>query len=262
MHDQSTTKRCSKCGEDKPLDDFYRSKRGLHGRYSSCKACKSAQSTTWVKQNREKRNETRAARRERRKAEGPDVVVTEKRCPDCGATKPREQFGKDRGARDGLQHRCKACARQRRRERVARNRQQEPVAVGTKRCSRCKRELAVAQFSIKRTEADGRYCYCRECHSEMRDTDEYRERAVATVNRSRARRQGAEGDATAEQRRARWDYYGGRCWMCGCEAEGMDHVIALSSGGSNWPANLRPACASCNASKFNHDWRPLVAAAS
>lgn len=262
MHDQSTTKRCSKCGEDKPLDDFSRCKSGLYGRYSICKPCKSAKSTAWVKQNREKRNETRSARRERRKAEGPDVVVAEKRCRDCGETKPRERFGKDRGARDGLQPRCKACARERARERRAKNREREPVSIGTKVCAQCRRERGVEDFSIHRTQPDGRASYCRECYSEMRDTDEYRERTVATVNRSRARRHGAAGDATAEQRRARWDYYGGRCWMCGCEAEGMDHVIALSNGGGNWPANLRPACASCNASKFNHDWRPLVAAAS
>jgi hypothetical protein len=30
---------------------------------------------------------------------------------------------------------------------------------------------------------------------------------------------------------------------------GEDHVKPLARGGSNWPANLRPACKSCNSRK-------------
>jgi 5-methylcytosine-specific restriction endonuclease McrA len=51
------------------------------------------------------------------------------------------------------------------------------------------------------------------------------------------------------QFRARWDFYGGKCWMCGGLANQVDHVIPLSRGGSNWPANLRPACRSCKGRK-------------
>src|SRR4051812_42621422 len=32
-------KRCSKCGETKALESFYRSKTGTHGRHAYCKAC-------------------------------------------------------------------------------------------------------------------------------------------------------------------------------------------------------------------------------
>ena len=49
------------------------------------------------------------------------------------------------------------------------------------------------------------------------------------------------------------------CWMCGAEATEIDHVKPLSAGGSNWPANLRPACHPCNRAKSNH-W-PLRSAA-
>jgi 5-methylcytosine-specific restriction endonuclease McrA len=64
-----------------------------------------------------------------------------------------------------------------------------------------------------------------------------------------ARKRGAPGRATPEQLTARWNYYGGRCWMCFATAEQFDHVIPLSRGGANWPANLRPACAICNQKK-------------
>ena len=34
------TKRCTKCGKEKPLTEFYRSKKGKYGRYSICVICK------------------------------------------------------------------------------------------------------------------------------------------------------------------------------------------------------------------------------
>lgn len=64
-----------------------------------------------------------------------------------------------------------------------------------------------------------------------------------------ARFKNAPGRANATQIAARWDYYGGRCWICGASATDTDHVKPLAAGGSNWPANLRPSCSPCNRSK-------------
>lgn len=46
----------------------------------------------------------------------------------------------------------------------------------------------------------------------------------------------------------------GRCAYCNVEFASrteatIDHVVALSAGGSNWPSNLRLACRSCNSEK-------------
>lgn len=54
---------------------------------------------------------------------------------------------------------------------------------------------------------------------------------------------------SAQHIKWRWEMWGGRCWMCGGRATETDHVVALSRGGSHWPANLRPICRVCNASK-------------
>lgn len=67
----------------------------------------------------------------------------------------------------------------------------------------------------------------------------------------KANKMSAQGYATPEQIQARIDYYGRLCYMCGKEANGIDHLIPLSVGGTNWPANLRPACRSCNSKKGN-----------
>src|SRR6266852_40005 len=61
----------------------------------------------------------------------------------------------------------------------------------------------------------------------------------------RAMKRGAPGHANATQIKARWDYFGGLCWMCGRPAKVLDHVKPLIAGGSHWPANLRPACRPC-----------------
>lgn len=83
-----------------------------------------------------------------------------------------------------------------------------------------------------------------------------RDRKAANESRRRAALAAACGAATAEQIAARWDYYGGKCWICGASATTTDHVKPLSRGGSHWPANLRPACGPCNFGK--QDTWPFV----
>lgn len=67
--------------------------------------------------------------------------------------------------------------------------------------------------------------------------------------RDRARKAGAVGEMTIEQLQARIDYYGGKCWICGAPWRHIDHVIPWVLGGTNWPANVRPACEKCNVRK-------------
>src|SRR6266545_4294413 len=76
-------------------------------------------------------------------------------------------------------------------------------------------------------------------------------------NRRRARLCGAAGTFTLAQVLARFAFFGNRCVYCGMMAGlTIDHHIPLAMGGSNWPSNLRPACARCNASKGGRRLRP------
>jgi len=47
-------KECRKCGEVKPLSDFWKSKEGLYGRHSQCKKCSLQRHTEWRNKNKEK----------------------------------------------------------------------------------------------------------------------------------------------------------------------------------------------------------------
>lgn len=78
---------------------------------------------------------------------------------------------------------------------------------------------------------------------------------IAVAPRERARRLGLPviGECTPRQLIARLDVFANRCWMCRQPAGEVDHVKPLSAGGSQWPANLRPACQACNTAK-NSQW--------
>ena len=77
------------------------------------------------------------------------------------------------------------------------------------------------------------------------------EKLAANTQQRRALKANADGTATAEQIKARFQYHENRCYYCGDNESGLhvEHRIPLSRGGSNWPANLVPACQSCNFTK-------------
>lgn len=62
---------------------------------------------------------------------------------------------------------------------------------------------------------------------------------------------------SADQLRDRLSMFSG-CWMCGADADTVDHVIPLALGGWHCLSNLRPACNSCNASKGIKSWRDVA----
>lgn len=74
---------------------------------------------------------------------------------------------------------------------------------------------------------------------------------IESRHRRRARLNSASGHATKEQIQARFDYHGNKCYYCGDSSSRLEieHRIPLSRGGSNWPANIVPACKHCNNKK-------------
>lgn len=51
-------KKCSKCGETKPLTEFHKSYRGADGHRGYCKVCQQAVYRTWHEANKERRAAT------------------------------------------------------------------------------------------------------------------------------------------------------------------------------------------------------------
>jgi 5-methylcytosine-specific restriction endonuclease McrA len=102
---------------------------------------------------------------------------------------------------------------------------------------------------------------CSSCYSrQWRHSNPDQKAAQRFVRR--ALMAAAPGACTEKQLKDRLAYYGGMCWICGARpGDTVDHVKPLTRGGSNWPANLRPACRPCNTSKGNR-WPFVVAVAS
>lgn len=78
-----------------------------------------------------------------------------------------------------------------------------------------------------------------------------RARQLAKAHRRRV----AKGAFSKEQWFAKCEYWGWRCYFC-CVSltvytATVDHRIPISKGGSNWIANIAPACGFCNKSRGN-----------
>jgi 5-methylcytosine-specific restriction endonuclease McrA len=79
--------------------------------------------------------------------------------------------------------------------------------------------------------------------------------AYVAQERRRARKAAAPiNDLTRKQWRAIKAAFGNRCAYCGEHFERltMDHIIALSKGGSHTAGNVVPACRSCNCRKWTY----------
>lgn len=68
-------KRCSKCGETKPLDQFSRDKRTKDGRRSNCKGCQRAYYAGWYADNQARRVDQAFNWNSRYRLRSPDLYV-------------------------------------------------------------------------------------------------------------------------------------------------------------------------------------------
>ena len=146
------TKRCSSCGEIKPVAEFYKDDNASDGLKSHCKAC-----------HRAKVNSRQKERREAAKAERADeLTTTTKVCPKCGRELPKEAFGRHAKTRDGLQPMCRECKG----AILHGNRQQTPqTAEGVKVCSKCGETKPTTDFYRDSKSPDGLQYWCKSCSS-------------------------------------------------------------------------------------------------
>lgn len=86
------------------------------------------------------------------------------------------------------------------------------------------------------------------------------EKAMERYTKRRARELEAEGHYTKADIALMYKSQKGLCWWCGKPVGDnyhIDHRVALTKGGTNWPDNLCVSCPECNRSKGNklpHEW--------
>lgn len=101
------TKRCTKCGVEKPLSGFHSDYHNKNIKQSQCKDCRRAYQAAWRNKNASKTPSEK-----------------EQRCCNCGETKPAGEFRRWNGSTSGLTSSCKLCIRKRDRARYPKKRMQ------------------------------------------------------------------------------------------------------------------------------------------
>ena len=164
-------------------------------------------------------------------------------CNQCQQVKPIEAFTANAGRARGVNSFCRACF-----SRLCRTRYR-PVIYAQQTAWRRANPAATARYGQRYSQANPEKIRAKARRLKARNPERYRQYMKTGDRNRRARERLAPGHATTEQQQARWDYFGGLCWMCGIPADVMDHVKPLARDGSGWPANLRPACNRCNQKK-------------
>ena len=166
------SKRCSKCGQLKPVGDFYASTRNRDGYSCHCKLCV---------QNQKQSYHRRLAARRQSEIRRTDT----KKCPKCRQVKRVSEFYKAVGKVDGYRALCKECdssSAVQYRKKVADREFEDILPTGKKRCWMCKRHLPVEKFNYDRNQNDGLTTLCRECSKEYK-THHYEENYGDFYNR-------------------------------------------------------------------------------
>jgi len=173
-----------------------------------------------------------------------------KACTKCGATKSLAEFGPDKRKIDGRKAACRACYRDAQNSYRADN--VEHVKVIEKRAMERfaqahperLREIKLKHFRANRERYNEYSRQYRRLYPDKKRAETQRYRAI------KARANGSHGSADIARQLAAQKR---RCWWCRTKlAENtyhVDHLIALSQGGSNGPENIVIACPTCNLSK-------------
>jgi len=185
--------------------------------------------------------------------------VEEKACTKCTKSKPLDDYGPDKRAKDGKQSKCKACYADYQAER-----RKDPVKKATDTASK-KRSMAKRKgyYQTKRNQN----------RNKQRQDPAERERWLAGQRTWRAKDGNiARGNHTRRARKLAAQVAGpvppgtyaevlasGPCVYCGAPATTVDHVVPLARGGHEAEYNLVPACGTCNFSKgpkLLSEWDP------
>lgn len=165
-------KLCRKCGETKPISEFYKSTRG------GCKSCVRTYQKQWYQ-----------AHRTLKKEPLPEGL---RRCNRCEETKPVNKFYRDASNVSGYHHYCKNCVDKGKKERRARKqalKSECQVPGGFKQCTKCERILPHSEFYKLKSSKDGLRYRCKDCEREYKQSEAGKRSARAYAHKSEVKAQ-------------------------------------------------------------------------
>jgi hypothetical protein len=221
-----TTKRCPTCGKTLDRAEFHKNKASGDGLHSQCKECNVLRCRSYREINKDKCALSARLRRKKKYEDDPSATIQERN-------------------KKAL---YRAANAEKRKEYARQFRLSNP-----EKCREYGRRFSLANRDKCRAASKEHYLQNKDYY--ISKTRKYRKQNPLLGSAIDAKRRALLVNADGYQYtrplhiKARWAFYGNKCWMCGQPAEHTDHVIPLNAGGSHWPANLRPACAKCNCSR-------------
>lgn len=225
--DDSTTKRCTRCGETKPLDCFSPAPRYKLGVSSRCKDCTAAYK--------------RARRKDPRFAE-----AIQRERDQCNAHRRTDESRAIERERVNGQYQNNPAYRE---WRKLLSRRHGPKSEQSYRRRYHADPLFHAHERQKSNEANRRW----------RQTPKGKANNKAHWRRWRAAKLAAIGSHTAAEWDALCAHYNHCCLACGqCVPLTEDHIVPLVKGGTDDISNIQPLCRPCNSAKGTQtiDYRP------
>lgn len=143
--------------------------------------------------------------------------------------------------------------------------QSQTVCVGDSteiRCTTCGEWKSPDEYHKNGTDQDGNPVYrkeCKTCYNVKR-----KENRVSTKHAEFLGHQRHRGEENIEYTYTEWReaviFFGGDCAYCGrsmrkSETLTRDHLLPVTKGGKTVQGNIIPACATCNSSKGNSDFK-------
>lgn len=253
------SKRCKKCGIEKPLTEFYPHKKTRDKHRSACKLCAAIIQQKWDAANVERRRATskkwnivNAERaRVRRKiwltANAERIATLQRIWNQANADRIRE-LARNRYNQNSEKMRLK--------KRAKYNANPDRYRAYSRKSYHANREKRLSSMQKwKRDNPEKAKAATKAWR--LANPTKYK---LADLHR-RTRRLKAPGAKylTTESLKARFDYYGSRCYICGAPATVIEHVIPLARGGTSFPSSIRPACKSCNCRKSSKSLAEFIA---
>lgn len=236
-----TLKTCSKCGQEKALDQFQRRSRSRStgARHSHCAKCMAEYKALWFRKNKPRIMKKQAARSAERSA-----------CMKLWRLRRKEHI------RDYAK-RTASHMNEKRREHYA--------ATPRAREMNKRRYASRSEGQMLRYLVSGRV-WRKENKNKLRQLNRaykvsHRDYfAVAQAKRKATIASCEINDFTVEQWEAKKKLYDFRCAYCGVRPRILtqDHIVPISKRGPHTDSNVVPACGPCNSSKNAGPKRPLV----
>lgn len=234
-------KRCIRCDEVKPIEEFHKHKKQKDGHHYYCKKCIAARQTTTTERKREYNRAYHKAHAEERREYNRTYQA-------ANVEKIRELKRAYREANADAIREYNRAYHEANRDKIAERIRTQRAANPEKQRERMK---AWRDANPDKIREYSRLYYSSEMNKTRytANPDLY---AVGT-HRRRAKRYGATGSFTIQQLRAMRKAQDGICIYCQIQHSPyhltIDHIIPMSRGGSNDISNISLACRTCNFSK-------------